>query len=360
MDERIVKFRVGVMVVATLLVVGILVALFGKLPSLLYGHYTVFVWFPQTPGVADGTPVRKDGILIGRVTDVKLLDAGGVVIRMRIDGRYKVRRSEVCRLSTSLLGDAILEFVAGTTSSNEFVRNGDYLEGNVGSNPLQAFGGIEGDLNQAIGSVANAGREIGRLAVYLNEFTVNNDEQLNRIVNKTELAIDKADLTLDDFQKFARDFNSVLGDEQTRANLKQAINEMPALLKDTREAVAGIQSTVALADSNLKNLEGLTKPLGDHGEEMINNIDASMARLNEVLTQFVEFGKSLNSREGTLGRILNDPELYEHVEAAACNIEQLTKELKPIIRNVNTFTDKIARHPGVLVRDAVKPNSGIK
>ena len=352
------------MVVATMLVVAILVLLFGKLPSVFYGNYSIFVWFPETPGVADGTPVRKDGILIGRVTDVKLLDggganAGGVVVKITIDGKYKVRRSEVCRLSTSLLGDAVLQFVQGTTSSTEFIQSGDYLEGNVGSNPLQAFNGIEGELNLAISSVSTAGREIGRLAVYLNEFAVNNDEQVNRIVHKTEQTIDKAAVTLDDFQKFARDFNSVL-DEETRANLKTSINEMPALLKDTREAINGIQSTVALADNNLRNLEGLTKPLGEHGEEMISNIDASMARLNEVLTQFTEFGKSLNSRDGTLGRILNDPQLYEHVEAAACNIEQLTKELKPIVRNVTIITDKVARHPGSVLRDAIKPSSGIK
>src|ERR1700753_1744517 len=98
MDERIVKFRVGVMVVATLLVVGILIALFGELPSLMRGTYTIFAWLPQTPGVAAGTPVRKDGILIGRVNEVRMLDAGGVVVRMQIDGQYKLRRGEVCRL----------------------------------------------------------------------------------------------------------------------------------------------------------------------------------------------------------------------------------------------------------------------
>lgn len=360
MDERIVKFRVGVMVVATMLVVGILVALFGELPSLLRGTYTVFAWFPQTPGVADGTPVRKDGILIGRVTDVKLLNVGGVVVKMQIDGKYKLHRGEVCRLNTSLLGDAILQFVPGAVLSTEFIQNGDYLEGSYNSSPLQAFGGIEGDLNQAISSISTAGREINRLATYLNEFVVNNDEQLNRIVGKTELTIDQAGLTLSDFRKTAQDFNSLIGDEDTRTNLKQAIQEMPALMKDMRGAVAGIQSTVALADSNLKNLEGLTKPLGEHGEEMIANIDGSMARLNEVLTQFVEFGKRLNSSDGTLGKILNDPELYNHVEAAACNIERLTKELKPIIRNVTIITDKVARHPGVIFSDAIKPGSGIK
>lgn len=354
MDERIVKFRVGVMVVATFLVAGTLMMLFGKLPFLV-SHYTVFVWFSRAPGVGEDTAVRKDGVLIGRVKDVKLLDAGGVVLTLSLDSKYKIHRSEVCQLHNSLLGDAVLEFVPGNAAGNpnEFVMNGDYLEGVVGSNPLQTLGGMEGELTQAVGSVSTAGRELGRVAVYMNEFLVNNDEQLNRIVNKAET-------TLDTFQKTAADLGTLVGDQETRDNLKKSINDLPTLLKDMHDTVTGIQSTVSLADTNLRNLEGLTKPLGEHGEEMISNIDASMARLNEVLSQFVEFGKALNNREGTLGRVLYDPQLYEHIDSAACNIEQLTKELKPIVRNVNVITDKVARHPGILLREAIKPNSGIK
>ncbi len=183
------------------------------------------------------------------------------------------------------LGDAILQFVPGPPKSTEFIQNGDYLEGKSVGNPLQVVrrNGRRIEPGDRVG--LDAGREIGRLAGYLNEFLVNNDEQFNRIVQKTELAHRTA------FQKVASDFDDVLSDEKTRANMKQAITEMPALMKDTRDAVAGIHSTVALADSNLRNLEGLTKPLGDHGEEMISNVDASMARLNEVLDQFDEFGK---------------------------------------------------------------------
>ncbi len=67
MDERIVKFRVGVMVVATMLVVGILVVLFGELPSLHAANTQSSPGFRKATGVAEGTPVRKEGILIGRV-----------------------------------------------------------------------------------------------------------------------------------------------------------------------------------------------------------------------------------------------------------------------------------------------------
>ncbi len=350
MDERIVKFRVGALVFATFLVVGILVLLFGDVPALIQSKYTVFLWFPETPGVSEGTPVRTNGILIGRVTDVKLVDTGGVIVTTQIDNKFKLRRSEVCRLNSSLLGDATLQFVPGTrVRSAELIQNGDYLEGTVAGNPLQAAGSVE----QAIGSMTTAARQIGSLAENLNDLLVNNDEQIHRIVDKTEKA-------LDGFQRALDDVNTVVGDDATRDSLRKAIAGLPQLLADTREAVAGIRAVVGTADTNLKNLEGLTRPLGERGDHIIAQVDESISRLNDLLSQFVMFGKALNSRDGSIGKLLNDPAVYQHVNAAVCNIEQITRELKPIIRDVRAFSDKMARHPGVILRDAVKPNSGIK
>src|SRR6266496_4155841 len=71
MDERVVQFRVGVTVLAALIITGILMLLFGELPSVLRGSYTLYVKFPSAPGVAQDTPVRSLGIHIGRVTNVQ-------------------------------------------------------------------------------------------------------------------------------------------------------------------------------------------------------------------------------------------------------------------------------------------------
>ena len=70
------KFRVGVMVLATLFIAGILVLLFGDTRSLVSGSYTIYIHFTEAPGVTDGTPVRKSGILIGRVHKVRVRRAG--------------------------------------------------------------------------------------------------------------------------------------------------------------------------------------------------------------------------------------------------------------------------------------------
>src|SRR6476660_611615 len=112
MDDRVVKFRVGVMVLATMFIAGILVLLFGDARGLVRGSYTIHIHFTDAPGVTDGTPVRKSGILIGRVTKVEFAKQGGVMVEAKIDGNVKLYRNEVPQVSGSLLGgDVVIQFV---------------------------------------------------------------------------------------------------------------------------------------------------------------------------------------------------------------------------------------------------------
>ena len=69
MDERVLQFRVGVVVVAAASITVILVMLFGALPN-LRPHYTLHIRFAEAPGVTVDTPVRKSGVQIGRVSKV--------------------------------------------------------------------------------------------------------------------------------------------------------------------------------------------------------------------------------------------------------------------------------------------------
>ena len=59
MDDRIIQFRVGVLVVATCIITAILVVLFGELPRIASRQYTLYVAFKEAPGVTVDTPVRK-------------------------------------------------------------------------------------------------------------------------------------------------------------------------------------------------------------------------------------------------------------------------------------------------------------
>ena len=61
MDDRVLRLRVGVVVLAAALITAFLVARFGDLPLPGGGTYTIYVRFPRAPGVTQGSPVRSMG-----------------------------------------------------------------------------------------------------------------------------------------------------------------------------------------------------------------------------------------------------------------------------------------------------------
>jgi phospholipid/cholesterol/gamma-HCH transport system substrate-binding protein len=256
-------------------------------------------------------------------------------------------------LTSSLLGDATLQFVQGSGHSEEYLANGDYIVGNVVGNPLDMLDVVQGDIQETISVITSAGREFRQAGQYVNQFLVSNDEQLNRIVNKAEL-------TLDRFEKAAGEIESLFADDKMRADLREGLANVPELLKETRQAVNRLEAAAKVAENVLDNVQGFTKPLGERGDAIVRNVDEGIAQLNVLLDQFTAFSKAVNNRDSSLGKVLNDPELYQHANAAARNIERLTLELRPIIENAKVISDKLARHPGMIIRDAVKPNSGIK
>jgi hypothetical protein len=130
---------------------------------------------------------------------------------------------------------------------------------------------------------------------------------------------------------------------------KQALNASNDLLGDPKLR-AEIKQTVAL-----------TRPLGERGPAIVEAFDTSMKKLNKLSDNMLRFSQDLNDPQGSLGAVLHDKELYQHVNHIAKNIDELSRDLKPIVDNVWTFTDKIARHPGDLgVRGALKKDSGLK
>ena len=155
--------------------------------------------------------------------------------------------------------------------------------------------------------------------------------------------------------------NDLLGDPKLRDQIKQTIGEMPAVLKETRTTVEQISGTFASLEHNMQNIEGLTKPLGERGPGLVAEFDASMKKLDLLSDNMLRFSQELNDPKGSLGAVLHDKELYQHVNHMAKNLDELSRDLKPILNNVAIFTDKIARHPSDLgVRGALKKDSGLK
>lgn len=349
------------MVLATAIITGVLVVLFGNLPSLVRGTYTVYLNFKEAPGVSVNSPVRKGGILIGRVADVVLNDDGTVLVTVKVNSNVKLRQTEEVRISASLLGDAALQIVSNPDRSKPqtIVENGEYMQGEVGPDIVQVVINLEHKVDDAIEKLGNAGDEVANLARNANNFLATNDEHFTRMITKSERAIDA-------FQHAIASIDEVVSDPQLKADLKRGLSEIPLLMSDTRETVKAMRDTVTTAtgalaslQNNLKNFEGLTEPLRDNGKAIVMNMDRGLEHLNRTLSQLDQFTTDLNSSEGTISQLVHNPELYQEVLRTAKNLGDLTRDMKPIVHDARTLVKKVTQHPGVILRDAVAPGSGI-
>ena len=65
---------------------------------------------------------------------------------------------------------------------------------------------MQGDLDEAIKALSNAGTEVSKLAGNVNKVLESNDDQINRIIAETETAITT-------FQTAMNNINDVIGDD---------------------------------------------------------------------------------------------------------------------------------------------------
>jgi phospholipid/cholesterol/gamma-HCH transport system substrate-binding protein len=363
LDEKTIQFRVGVLVVATAIITMILIALFGEFPQGLQGSKIVYVRFTSAPGVTTNTPVRKSGILIGRVQDVQLED-GGTLVTLRLDADRMVRENEICRIGTgNFLGDAVLEFVPSEAEglSREPLADGAQLTGVVSpdalsamTNALQVFDDLAVELQGTLATIEDASVDIGQVAKNLNVVVVNNQDQFNRILVKAEQSLGRFDSAM-------VSVSQVVSDQELAEKLREALDAFPRLLNDASSLMRSMQAATDEAETNLRFLQGLTKPLGERGPEIVSTLDQSLNRLDSVLIELQTFTKTLNSTEGSLGQFVHNPDLYQRLNNAAGNIEELTYRLEPILDDARVISDKLARNPGRILRGAIgHQQSGLK
>lgn len=365
MDERVLSFRVGVVVVAAVTITVILVFLFGTVPQTLGPTYTVKVRFPRAPGVSVNTPVRKSGITIGRVTKVDLLEEGGVLLTLRLDQDKPVRLNEYPRISTGSLvtGDAVVEFVRNEADPNTTpLKDGDYLtNGQVAGDPFEVLLGLEQRMASAFSSIEEAANRASVILENL-QWLGSDRARFQELLTKTESAITS-------FDQAMRSIDTVLGDPQLREQLRQGLADLPRLfeqakltLEQTRTTLNGFDQVTRRAEANLANLEKLTGPLAERGERIIASIEGSADNLDTLLQQLVHLVEGINQRQGTLGKLVYDDEVYLKIKSAVENVEEVTRRLRPVINDIRVFTDKIARDPSQLgVRGALERRpTGIK
>ena len=358
-----------------IIVTSTLVFIFGAMPSLGTAYHEMRIEFPATPGVHENTAVQKNGVQIGRVLEINLQDTG-VILTLAINKGVTLRYHDICRIKMGslLTGEAILEFSAATASerlsyfdvnkdglldeqesnhSQAVVPPGSDLSlGTVVVDPLSALLAMQQNMTKTFASIQRAGGGIDQAA---NEFTAlmkslnssfsDNESDLKKAVRKTEEAMTR-------FATAMTAIDTIVGDPQVTAKLKQAVQQFPVILQQASDTMDSVQVTMKQFESvgeqaqvNLEHLQRFTQPLGERGEQLVESITSSVEDFDSLVTKMDQMVTTLNSSRGSLHKLIHDDELYDRIHRTSMNVEDATKRLRPIMNDLRIFTDKIATDP---------------
>ena len=399
MDENRLRFGVGVLVISAIGIGIILTFLFGAFPSVLQRDYSLSVVFDSAEGIGANTPVVRDGVRIGRVSSISLRDQGGVLVTLAMDATKQVSHSYIPRIGTGnfVTGDAQLEFVLGKPAKlrtlwdangkaqdypeilKQPYTDGEYIS--YGENSESLFE-MQSDLQETFEAIRNAGSSIAVAAESINQLASGVEKVVGGSDSKIEQVADEAVQALREFNGAMTDIREIVNNPVIRENLEESVVQLPEVLKQAKETLdattrtfdsferVGAQfekvgeaavDTVNSAQRTVKNVEQFTEPLATHGDELVNQVLTTMARLDSTLTEVDEFGKALNNKDGSVRLLLDDQEMYWKIRRTVENIESATARIRPILDDVRVFTDKVARDPRQLgVRGALsKRPSGL-
>lgn len=256
----------------------------------------IYAIFPKVDGLSSSDAVRINGFQVGKVTTIKETDQdlSGVVVGIQITKNIHIPKDSYAVISANPLGSTVINIVKGKQA--EFITEGDTLR------TIFAAGLIE---------------------------------ELKSSLSPT---MDKVNGTLASLDSLIEITGSTM-DASTRSNLQQtiqnlqastaALNAMLAAQSSLNKTLSNVQSITA----NIKNDKDTINRMLANAEKFTANMAAldmngTMDRLQKTADQLNSTLSKINSGEGSLGQLMNDKKLYNHLTASANSLNVLLQDFR--------------------------------
>ena len=357
MNEQNMRFRIGVFVLSSLILLAALVMLFGRWPTLFKrpDHYVII--FQNAPGVEEGTPVRRSGVRIGQVLKVELDDATGRVRAIiDIDRPHPLYETDQAVLVHGILsGDTSIDFAPARmiAPDTEPVRLQPGAE---------LIGGVQADvpmlLNQTSAMVPTAQQALDEIRATLKRY-----EKVAPLVEDA----------LKQYTELGKALNAAAPDfRDTLKNVKDAVPEFRALVKTaqglepdlrkTNEEVqvairnwgrVGERVNVLLESNETKLTETVDRVNQAAGRALALLSDENQKNINETLRNFSATSKNLDS----LSRNFDD--FLKEARQSAKQIDETIKLTEQVMANLQKATKPIADRSENLMKNLEELTDGL-
>lgn len=280
---------------AILVIAALLLVIFGynylKGNNLLDKSKILYATYDNVEGLAPSSPVTINGLPVGRVLDIDFADVSGkLVVKFVVEKDFEFSQNSIARVyGGGLIGGKSLAIVP-SYEKGLMAKSGDTLPG---------------EIEEGIMELVN--------------------ERLTPLQEKVEAVIDDTDSLL-------TGVNSVL-DTDTRSNLRSAIANFTQASNELRGITTSLNTMLTKNEAkfnrtfeNLDTMSGNFATLSDSLSRV--PIGTMVADLQKVVSDFEELSNKLNSPEGTVGKLLNDDDLYVNLDRTANQMGDLLQDMK--------------------------------
>ncbi|MET3115107.1 phospholipid/cholesterol/gamma-HCH transport system substrate-binding protein [Pedobacter sp. CG_S7] len=280
----------------TLLIIGYN---FLKGNAIFSDETVLFARYSRVDGLGVSKPVLINGYQIGRVDKLSLQTDGYIVATLKINGKYDIPTNSIARLeSTDLLGSKAIVMVLG--NGKQFAKDGDTLNANVEKNLLEAVQPVQKKAEAIIDKMDSILTSVNTM--------MNPDFQKN--VNKSFYSIAA---TLESLESTSVKIDNLVGTEGKRIS---------AILSNVESISNNLNNNNKKINSILNNISDVTdKVAAANFKQTIDNANKAVADLQGVVSK-------VNSGDGTLGLLINDRKMYDNLNSASKNLDNLIIDLK--------------------------------
>ena len=260
--------------------------------NLLDSSRKVYVIYDNVEGLATSSPVTVNGHAIGRVQEIDFTEdgSGKIKVLLQIEDDFQFSKNSKAELyDTGLIGGKGIGIIPAFDNA-ENIQSGDVLIGTTKPGIMDLVGQTLTPLQEKIGAMLISADS---LLTNINDVF---DEPTKRSLKN---GISELETTISSFKNTSISINQLI------ANNKEKLDSTLANIEDVSANLSTITDSIASAN--------LTKT--------INDLQATVSNFNKVLS-------SIENGQGSIGKLLKDDGLYNNLEGATKQLEQLLQDMK--------------------------------
>jgi len=295
-------------------------------------------YFENAEGLRVGAPVRLEGVDIGNVTAIRVVDRKltPVEVVLKISAKYKkqvLKDSQAVLATAGVLGETFVD-ISSKNAKLSPAENHDEL-------PTQTRPDIQDMVRASQGTLQNIDVLVKRLDRILSTIESGRGS-VGKAINDPEL-YNRLSETLSEVQRVVNQISSgkgsigkLINDQELYDKLNASITKVDRMVDEINTGKGTIgklikdpslyneaHSTIAKANQLMADVNAGKGALGKftHDEEFARKLDDTVTKLNSLLAR-------MDAGEGTVGKLFHDPSLYTNADQMLLETRKLVQAIR--------------------------------